>query len=251
MSKNMIQWAVGVLVLISHTITAQFLEITEIELQGINLIIHYNLEDNRPDHEYSISLFSSKDNFTTPLARVTGDVGAEVKPGLNKKINWDITREFGNYKGNLTFEIHARIFMPFVKLTDNTKGKVYKRGTNYRIQWTSGNLAGHVNIELYNSKQERVWGENNLPNNGRYDFHIAGATKPGTDYKLKFTNTKDRNDFIHSETFSIKPKVPLLVKVGGLALLAGGGVVIATLGGSSNTPAEEPLIEWPGPPNNP
>ena len=218
----------------------QKLDIDWIELTGDKVIVHYNLEDANPNHQYLISLLCSKDNYAVPLARVTGDVGQEVKSGIDKKVIWDITKELGAFKGNISFELRGRVFVPFVKLSHFDAAKVYKRGKNYPIIWTSGNLSGQVMIELFRG-QERVWGESNVPNVGKYDWFIEGSAKKGNDYRLKFTNTKDRNEFVYSGLFTIKPKVPLLVKTAGL-LVIGGGIVLAVkfLGGGGDGPPPTP-----------
>lgn len=232
---------------IINSAQAQKMEIDWIEVVADRIIVHYSLEDMNPNHQYLVSLYSSKDNFAVPLTRVSGDVGTEVRAGKERKIIWDVTKELGAYKGNLTFEIRGRVFVPFVKLIDFEEGKVYKRGKNYPLTWTSGNLSGQVLIELYKG-QERIWGESNIPNIGKYDWFIQGSIKKGNDYKLKFTNTKDRNDFVYSKQFTIKPKVPLALKVGGL-LAVGAGVYI--LSGASSSASQEGAQDLPGHPADP
>jgi hypothetical protein len=233
------------------SLSAQTVDIDWIELTGDKVVLHYNLDDTNVHRQYMVNLFTSKDNFTSPLTRVTGDVGTEVKPGADRKIMWDITKEFGAFKGNLSFEVRGRIFVPFVKLANFDEGKVFKRGKGYPITWTSGNLGSQVNIELFNNKQERVMGENNLPNSGKYEFYIPASTKSGTNYRLKFTNTKDRNDIQYSNPFIIKPKLPALIKAAGIAAIGAAVYTIANLGKgsvSSSTPPENPLVVWPGTP---
>ena len=230
---------------------AQTIEMDRVETSGNKVIVHYKLEDFNPNHLYAVSLYSSKDNFATPLTRVTGDVGTEVKPGNDKKIIWDITNELGDFKGNLTFEVRGRVFIPFVKLINLNEGMVFKRGKNYPIVWTSGNLTGQVNIELFRD-QERIWGENNLPNSGKYDWYVPGSAKKGSNYILKFTNTKDRNDVQVSLPFTIKPKTPLLIKAAALAVIGGGIAVLLGTNRSNpivNTTPETAFAPWPGLPN--
>src|SRR5258706_15906623 len=113
--------------------SAQTIDMSGVETAGSKVIIHYKLDDTNPNHLYAISLYSSKDNFATPLTRVTGDVGTEVKPGMDNKIVWEITNELGDFKGSLTFEVRGRVFIPFVKLVNFNEGTVFKRGKNYPI----------------------------------------------------------------------------------------------------------------------
>lgn len=231
---------------------AQTIEMGIIETAGDKVIVHYKLDDPNPNHLYAVSLYSSKDNFIAPLTRVKGDVGTEVKPGSDNKIIWDITSELGAYKGKLTFEIRGRVFIPFVKLTNTNEGQVFKRTKNYPVLWTSGNLSGQVNIELFQG-QERIWGENNLPNSGKYDWFVPGSAKKGSNYVLKFTNAKDRNDFVQSKPFTIKPKIPFMFKAAAM-LLVGGGIAVAAGGGAKGTTnvitnKEPSFPTWPTTPN--
>lgn len=223
----------------------QSIDVDWIELIGDKVVVHYNLDDPNPTRLYLVNLFTSKDNYTSPLTRVTGDVGTDVKSGADRKITWDITNELGEFKGNLSFEVRCRIFVPFVRLTDFDKGKIFKRGKNYPITWSSGNKGGQVNIELYNDQQERVWGESNLPNSERFDWYVPHVPK-GDGYRLKFTNTKDRSEIQYSQPFAIKPKVPMLLKAGAIALV-GGGIFILTGGKKtdSGVAQETPLAEFP------
>lgn len=228
---------------------SQSLEIDFIELTGRNVVVHYNLDDGaNSGRQFLVQLYSSQDNFTTPLTRVSGDVGAEVNGGFDRKIVWDITKELGSFKGDISFELRGRVYVPFVKIKDITEGQVFKHGKNYPLNWTSGNLSGQVNIELFNSSDERIWGENNVPNVGKFDWYIPGSAKKGKNYKIKFTNAKDRNDVVYSAPFTIKPKIPLVAKIAGLAVLAVGVEVVLSQKSKSSeaTPYSGPLA----PPNN-
>ncbi len=224
----------------------QSFPISSIDLEDDKVIIHYVLADENREHQYLIQLFSSQDNFTTALTKVSGDVGTEVKPGASNKIVWDAAKELGAFKGDLSFEVRGRVFVPFVKLKSINEGDVFKRGKNYPITWSSGNLSGQVNIELYRG-DVRISGDNNQPNVGKYDWYVPGSAKKGSNYRLKFTNAKDRNDVVYSKEFTVKPRTPFLVKVLGVAVIGGGIAVLAGGKGSSGSsgPATDPSLPPP------
>lgn len=238
------------LALLARMACGQAVEIDYVEWNDNKLIIHYKLEDANATHQYLVNLFTSHDNFTTALTKVTGDVGTEVKPGLNKTITWDINRELPNFKGTLVFEVRGRVYIPYVKLRDFGENRVFKRGSNIPLTWVSGNATGQVNIELFRG-QERIPVENNIVNSGRYDWHIPSGLKKGSNYKLRFTNTRDRTDFVESPQFTIKPKIPGLIKIAGVLALGGGLAFIAGSGegGGSGSLTDEPLPGNPGKPN--
>jgi Ser-Thr-rich glycosyl-phosphatidyl-inositol-anchored membrane family len=231
---------------------AQTLAIDFVELKDRAIIIHYDLDDGaNSTRQFLVQLFSSQDNFASPLSRVMGDFGPDISAGFDKKIVWEITEELGPFKGNLSFEIRARVYVPFVRLNKNTyEGKKFKRGKNYPINWQSGNLSGQLNIELFNSSGERLWGESNVANIGKFDWYIPNNIKKGKTYRLKFTNARDRNDVAYSQVFSIRPKIPLIVKVAGITVLSGAAIVILTNSENTGTQEVDALVGPPGIPKN-
>ncbi len=232
-----------------HRGQCQNMNIDFIELAGRNVVVHYNLDDGgNSSRQFLVQLYSSQDNFTTPLNRVTGDFGPEVTAGFDKKIVWDITKELGSFKGDVSLELRGRVYVPFVKIKDIEEGQVFKRGKNYPVNWTSGNLSGQVNIELFNEAGDRIWGENNVANVGKFDWYVPANIKKDNNYKLKFTNAKDRNDVVYSHPFTVKPKIPLLVKVAGIVVVA--AVVELAVSSSTSSSGAKAYSAPPSPPNN-
>lgn len=81
---------------------AQKIENIRAEAAADKILVTYDLVPGEADETYTISLYASHNNFRTPLARVRGDVGAGVKPGKGKRIEWDAKAEMGPFKGELT-----------------------------------------------------------------------------------------------------------------------------------------------------
>ena len=96
---------------------AQQLNIDYIELSGRNVVVHYDLDDGaNSSRQFLVQLYSSQDNFSTPLTRVTGDFGSEVVAGVGKKIVWAITKELGtSYKGNIELQFKRKGVCAFCK----------------------------------------------------------------------------------------------------------------------------------------
>lgn len=227
---------------------AQTVIIKKVELAGEKVIIHYDLDDSNPNNEYKLDLYASKDNFIAPLTKVKGNVGPEVKPGTGHKIEWSIIEEYGAYKGKISLEIRGKVYIPFVKLQNFNTGKSYKRGSNHNLGWKPGNN-NPINIELFKGGQ-RISGEMNQPNNGSHTLYIPSRSKPGKDYRLKITDSKNSEDVLYTGNFTVKPKLPLLLKV--LPVLAIGGIV-ASMGGGGGpepTPGDPEIPAPPGLPNN-
>jgi hypothetical protein len=83
---------------------------------------------------------------------------------------------------------------------------------------------------------------------GKFDWYVPGNIKKDNNYKLKFTNAKDRNDVVYSRPFAIKPKIPLLVKVAGVVLLAVAVEVVVS--NSTSSSEAKAYAAPPSPPNN-
>ncbi len=205
--------------------------IKRVELAGEKIVVHYDLEDSNPANEYQISLYSSQSNFATALTKVGGDVGMEVKPGANKKIEWSIREELGPYKGKLSLEIRGKMFVPIAKINNVSEGDKFKRGKTHTLTWKPGN-SNQITIELMKGDQP-IQTQNNQSNSGTYSFLIAPHTPVGKDYSIRITDTKDNENVVRSQHFTVTRKVPLLLKV--LPILALGGAVSVLAGGGGGT----------------
>ena len=243
--KMIIAGIIGLLITVNGF--SQTVAIKKIELAGQNIIVHYDLDDSNPNNEFQINLYASKDKFSAPLVKVKGDVGPDVKPGIGKKIEWNINEEFAGYKGKISLEIRGKVFVPFVKLRDFDTKKKYKRGKSYNVAWRPGNT-NPIHIELYKGSQ-RVAGELNHPNNGMYTLSIGSKVSKGKDYRLKITDSKHPDEIIYSDYFTVAPKIPLLVKVIPALAVAGGlGVVLSSMGGGGGDnggPVTDTTIDVP------
>lgn len=226
---------------------AQTVTIKKVELSGDKILVFYDLEDSNSEREFLLNVFASKDNFTAPLQKVNGDIGSEIKPGLNKKVEWRIREEYGGYKGKLALEIRGKAYMPFIKLQNFNTAESYKRGKQYDVLWKPGNT-NPLQIELFKGDQ-RIAGDVNLPNDGTYTLNIPSHAKSGSDYRLKITDSKNSEEVIYTNYFKVKPKVPILLKV--LPVLAVGGVAALLVGGGGDeNKGDSKAIELPPLPGN-
>lgn len=207
---------------IATAVTAQTVMIKKVELAGENIIVHYELEDATPNREYLLHLYSSFNSFSTPMTKVTGDVGQEIQPGVNKKMIWNVRSELGGYKGKLSLEIRGRAYTPFVKLQNFETQKAYKRGKRYNITWKAGGT-NPIHLELFHG-DKRIQGEMNHPNNGVYTLSIPPKTKPGKDYRLRISDSKNSDEIVYTPYFKIAPKVSPIIKYGVTAVVVGGVV---------------------------
>ncbi|NBP67389.1 MAG: hypothetical protein EBR30_04360 [Cytophagia bacterium] len=224
---------IALLLLAATPIFAQKVNIKRVELAGEKIIVHYDLEDSNPNNEYQIALYSSQSNFNTALTKVKGDVGNEVKPGADRKIEWSVREELGPYKGRLSLEVRGKQFVSVAKFTNITTATKMKRGKNHIITWKPGNNNA-INIEFLNGGQQIV-AALNQPNNGAYTLYIPKKQSKGRDYIIRITDTRNTQDVAVSKPFMVMPKVPLLLKVLPVLALGGAAATLAGGGGGSDT----------------
>ncbi|MGM0581310.1 MAG: Ser-Thr-rich GPI-anchored membrane family protein [Bacteroidota bacterium] len=207
--KSNIYFLLLILFNIPH-LSAQEIEIDRINIINRQINIDYKIDDSNENNEYWVQIYSSKDNFSAPLTKLSGDVGQEVKPG-ERTATWDIIDEYGEYKGPLMFEVRASVYIPFVRLKKKDIKDSYKRGKPLDLNWRPGNT-NPVHIELYKNNK-RLQGELNYPNDGEYSTVLSKDLKPGKNYKIKITDSKNSDQFIFTEPFSIKRRIPLLLQI--------------------------------------
>lgn len=227
---------------------AQTLDIEWVEVSGKTIIVHYDLEDENPMHAYTVNLFSSADNFANPLVKLSGDFGNEVKAGADRRITWRITEELGLFDGEIEIEVRAKMYVPFMKMTQFDLKTKYKRGKNYPLVWRTGNPGGQVDIELL-LDGVRVNSDRNVPNTGKFDWQIPANAKASSGYQLKFTNTKSRDETFLTEPFKVAARIPMVAKVAAGAI-AGVGIILLTLKKESPSEPDLPSIDVVGMPGS-
>lgn len=211
---------------------AQDFAITRVELgEGGVVNLFYDLKDTVASRRYTVEVFSSTDNYISRLEKVGGDMGLEVKPGLNHKIVWRAKEELGaDFDGKIGLEVRGRIYIPFVRLEG--MHRTYKRGKEYPITWTGGTQQNILNFDLYQG-DEKVFPFSNIANVGHTSITIPTSVKPGKNYHYKVTDSRNKDQIVNSKPFSIKRKMPLLLKT--LPIVVVGGLVAVVTGG--NKPA--------------
>ena len=228
-----------VLIAISNFTTAQKIVNLRAEAQGDKIVVTYDLI-GIPDDRYDVDLFSSHNNFAAPLRQVKGDVGKNLQGGAAKRIEWDAKLELGDFKGQLTFEVHATVMAPlaFVSMASSVK-----RGTVLGLTWRGGDKSNDVKIELMKGGQTL----NTLTtthNSGSFSWDIPPHLKPGEDYQLRMTNGKE---MATSSDFTIRRKIPLVFKAAAPAILLVAVILINGSSKAAGTIADPPVL--PVPPN--
>ncbi len=230
-------------ILLGNTIYAQEVKIREVKLADSLVEVHYELLDDNPDRSFTISLYTSRDNFIQPLNAVEGDVGIDIKVGGNKVAYWNAKKELGrDFNGALSLEIKGNIYIPFITLDGLEEGMVFKRGKPNDFIWSGGRGDNVLNFELYRGNNLiKVFEER--PNIGNTSLIIPTDVKPGHNYRYRISDTRNKDEVVFTNTFTIKRKVPLAVKIG-LAAIVGGvvGYIIGNSGTETTPEIQEPPL---------
>lgn len=223
---------------------SQTLDVKRIELSGGNIVVHYSLMDTVPGRTYTVNLYASRDNYINPAVQLIGDHGLQVKPGNDRTVTWNAKQELGElFEGSVSVELRARAYVAFILFDNFDK---IKRGKHQEVTWRGGNKQNVLNFELYNKKGEKVAVIPNVPNAGHTSMLIPSDVKPGKGYTFKIVDSKNKDQVVKTESFTIKRKVPIAVLVAGVAAVGGGA---ALLGGGGEAASGDSAIGDPtGPP---
>jgi len=196
----------------SLKLSGQEFHIQKIDLNGDKVFIYYNLIDTFPGHSYTMNLYYSKDNFISPLQKTRGDIGLEVKPGINKRIEWAAKDELGPdfSVGEIRLELKGRLYVPFVRL--DGEYPTFSRGKKYELTWTGGTQQNILNFDLYQGTT-KITSFSNIANVWHYTMIIPTAVKPGQEYRFRISDTKNKDQVVFSKPFSIERRIPLLLKI--------------------------------------
>src|SRR5436190_14284940 len=184
---------------------AQKIQNLKASAQGEKIIITYDLTGYEND-TYDISIFSSHNNFTTALAQVTGDVGKDIKSGLNKRMEWNSKAELApNFKGQLNFEIRA-VVIAHLGFTNPPKSA--RRGKDISVGWHGGEVNQKIKVELLKGGVvQSTLGS--VDNNGSHAWSLPVEQSLGKDYQVRLSDGKET---ITSGNFPVNRKIPLVLK---------------------------------------
>jgi hypothetical protein len=211
--------------------------------QDGKVVVTYDLTGGNEKQSYHVSLFSSHDNYASPVLSVSGDVGSNRQSGVANRIVWDVGLDLGEYKGTLTFRVSADPLPMAYEFTKPALSTSYRRGKQASISWNGGMVSENVTIELLNNGNV-VQQISNARNSGIQNWAIPKGMAKGSGYQLRLRSSNGQT--INSNNFSIKSKVPLALKVAPVVIA---GLVIALL--PTSDPGPDRIVDLPAAPSAP
>ncbi|MBU8892507.1 MAG: hypothetical protein KOO66_06990 [Bacteroidales bacterium] len=131
----------GIFILLFQSSFSQTIENIRYQREENKMKISYSIKDAKFYQIFNISIYVSMDNgenFIGPLSFVSGDVGENITAGKNKSIYWDVFKELDVLKGEVIFDIRAKVKKDIAK-----KYFVIYQGNNITPY---GLKVGHVSI---------------------------------------------------------------------------------------------------------
>jgi len=108
MQNRLISWLLPLLA--TQSVLAQSISNVSTEAVGDKIVIRYDIEDPKQDHQFEVALYFSKDNYTQTLRNVSGNgVGSAVSSGKERVIIWDVLKDEKEFTGEYSFEVRALI----------------------------------------------------------------------------------------------------------------------------------------------
>lgn len=177
--------------------------------------ILYNVTGGKERQTYSIQVFGSHNNYSSPLRLVTGDVGDGVKGGNDRKVVWDAEAELVTFSGGITFRIQGELVPLKLNVIRPAVGGTLRRGKGVLILWEGGLPDQNVRIELFRGN-ERVTLAGDSKNTGSYSWNVPKDLAKGP-YTLHMNCGQEKTI---SEIFTVKAKIPMGLKVAAGVLVA-------------------------------
>ena len=211
---------------------------------GEKMVITYDLNATDAGQKFKVSLFSSHDNYTQPLTLLTGDAGDNVLPGKNHRVTWDVKNSVRpGFEGEIRIKVKAVRLVPVmepVKTEAASKLVIkpliqnsYKKGSTIHVSWAGGQAGDKLLIELLKGGevQQKIAEKANSPQT--WSWLVPKDMKAGKDYVVRVTNSSRGEDRAVSQVFTIKPKIPMLLKVAPVMVI-GAAVYVITSGSKTS-----------------
>jgi hypothetical protein len=149
---------------------------------GEKVLITYDLNGGSQGQKFKVTLYSSHNNYSTPLSLISGDVN-DVTPGTGKKIEWNAKSEMVEYSGDITFELRADPI--FAAITINKLTGV-RQGNSTSINYSGVAPGETVKVELMRDGTViNNLGNSNSPSN--YTWNVPAEIQSGSNYQIKLT----------------------------------------------------------------
>ncbi len=201
-----------------------------------SVVVRYDFLDGEEGVDYELYLFGSHDNFSEPLRHTSGDIGKKIRIGRGKVIYWDAKEELGNFKGDFSLKISGSKYIPFITYNNIHQDLKIKRGSTFDIRWDTSSKTERILIKIQRNGvpiSEPV----EIENTGTFRWSVPGNLSAGKGYTIQLLDPKNLIREETSDSFSVRRRVPLALKIVPMAALAGASAFLLTGNDNSGIPA--------------
>lgn len=207
--------------LLVQSITAQNFIIQRIVQSSDDISIYYDLVDDNKNRKYFIQVFSSTNNYSSPLQKVTGDVGIDVKPGISQRIVWNMKEELGaNFVGDIQLEIRGKVYVPFIVIEKVGVNQIFKRAKPTELSWAGENNGKPLKFRLFRNNV-LVTEFPNIPNIGMAKITLPPKTPTGFGYYFIVEEMDNPMQTVKTLDFQVKQRIPTALKYAPAAVVVG------------------------------
>jgi hypothetical protein len=237
---------------------SQTLQNVHAAFDGEKVHVTYDLLDKDPSQQFKVSLYSSHDNYSIPLAALTGDVGDAVSAGKNKSVNWNVRSALSpDFDNIISIKVKALKIVKTVPVTDplpasSSSAKLalqpftrtaFKKGEKIELRWSGANAVKKINIVLLKDNVIHTMIAENIANDQSFVWQIPKQNKTGKNYSIHVVDIDKPSEFTSTPSFTIRPRTSYTVKA--LPVLVVAGVAAVVLLDSDKASSDE----LPGPIN--
>ena len=207
----------------------QAIENVKASLEGENMVITYDLLNGTATEKFAVSLRSSHNNFSSALARLSGDVGESILPGKGKRVVWALKNELpADFDAEITIKVKASLLA--IPLTANQLAqRAVKKGQLVELSWQGGKTTDKIDISLLKDGAPHEQLATSINNSHQYQYTVPGSLK-GSGYSFKISTAKEE---VITSPFKVKSKIKGIYIIVPVAII---GVAAAFLGGKKTEP---------------
>jgi hypothetical protein len=206
------------IVFLPALLPGQQVQVTGFTVNGDQVEVRYALSDAPRSNAYFVQLFALRGKDTLQLREVTGAVGDSIREGSHL-ISWNARKEWGRFRGRITFLVKATPYFSFVKPSVDT---TVRRGMPFTIQWYGANSRRtELVVELYRFGA-LVDTLATVQQAGAYTWLIPDKLDHGGGYRIRVTGPLGSGIDQFSPIFTVQRKTNPLIYIGPGAALAGG-----------------------------
>lgn len=239
---------IGILLFfVGYNTKAQEVQNVKIDFKEGIISLTFDLSPQKSLRErYNLEITSSKDNYTNPVPVLNNSTeNIEPKKGLQYQI--DALKNFEGFRGDLNFKIKAVFAYSLLEFITPSEIASLKKGKSLQLSWIGGLENDKYSLELY-KQGAKVSTLQSMLTRKVTSWDMAKDTKAGSGYMIKVVSEKNKQLSAFTQSFKIKRKIPIVIKILPFAI-AGGVFAIISGKSSEGTTTKTDLPGLPDPPN--